>query len=122
VSSGSGLSDCWFSTRSSHGCLAHRCQIERKAKADQPILVGQDKHPDRTRDDPIHQGQVIIRGGALIRVRAMRASVGLRGPRAATCWEPPLLARQTHLSCAWAQYSTNVRIISTTWSASLSIS
>jgi hypothetical protein len=37
-----------------------------------------------------------------MRDRAMRASVGLRGPTAAMSWEPPLRVWETHLPCPWA--------------------
>ena len=60
LSAGSGLSDCWFSM--SEFALVQFTQLfdERKAQADQPILVGQDEPPDRTHDDPIQQGQHLL--------------------------------------------------------------
>ena len=61
LSAGSGLSDCWFSTSEFATFAWHTdALIEREAKADQPILVGQDEYPDRTRDDAIHQGKQLL--------------------------------------------------------------
>ena len=60
LSACSGLSDCWFSTRSSHWCLAQRCRIEWKAKVGHPILVGQNEHPTCSCTDPIHQGKHLL--------------------------------------------------------------